>query len=94
MKVSTEVPRPPVVIHNHAAQARPSGRRRGDAILIAFNHAYNQGDLEVASQLLIEYQNLNSEAPLLLTVDRRKRPDDTSSAISQMWERLRSKFAS
>ena len=94
MKFSTEVPQPPEVFHGRVADVRPGGRRRGDAILIAFNHAYHQGDLDVAAQLLIEYQNLNATAPLTLTVDRRKRPDNTGSAIAQMWERLRGKFAS
>jgi hypothetical protein len=88
----TQAPRPPRVIHSRGPEPRPGGRRRGDAILIAFNHAYNEGDLEVAAQLLTEYQKINAEAPLLLTVDRRKR--DASSAIGQMWARLRDKFAS
>jgi hypothetical protein len=68
------------------------GRRRGDAILIAFNHAYSRGDIEVAAQLFTEYQQLHAASPLLLTVDRRMHDD--SFAISHLWERLRRKFFS
>jgi hypothetical protein len=94
VKISTDAPLTPDVIHGDSAEGRPAMRRRGDAILIAFNRAYHQGDVEVAAQLLIEYQAMNSEAPLLLKVDRRKRSDHGNSAIAQMWDRLRARFAS
>ena len=94
MRISTQQPHPPDVTNTPAVGVRTGGRRRGDAILIAFNHAFEQGDLEVAVQLLIEYQKINAGSPLLVTVDRRKRPDTTASTLSRLWERLRSKFTS
>jgi hypothetical protein len=84
----------PNVTSIHDAGLRASGRRKGDAILIAFNHAFEQDDLEVAAQLLIEYQKINAGSSLLVTVDRRKRSDDAASNLSHLWERLRSKFSS
>jgi hypothetical protein len=65
------------------------GRRKGDAILVAFNHAFNRGDVEVASQLLLEYQNLNANSLLLLNVERRK---DPASLIRRLWALLRAPF--
>ena len=94
MRISTQQPQHPPVNNSQTANQRAGGRRRGDAILIAFNHAFEQGDLEVASRLLMEYQKINADSPLALSVDRRKQPDDAASSLSQLWDRLRSKFAS
>jgi hypothetical protein len=68
-------------------------RRRGDAILVALNHALNQNDLDVARQLLLEYQGINSESRLLLTVDRRTHQNNPTAALNHLWERVRSKFS-
>jgi hypothetical protein len=92
VRISTQQPQPPEVFTTHSAGLQAGGRRKGDAILIAFNHAFNQGDLEVANQLLIEYQKINTQSSLLLNVDRRKH--SSASILSQLWERLRGKFAS
>jgi hypothetical protein len=69
------------------------GRRRGDAILVALNHALNQNDLEVARQLLAEYQSVNGESRLLLTVDRRTHQSNPAFVLNHLWERIRSKFS-
>jgi hypothetical protein len=69
------------------------GRRRGDAILVALNHALNQNDLEVARQLLVEYQRINGESRLQLTVDRRTHQSNPAFVLNHLWERIRSKFS-
>jgi hypothetical protein len=94
VQIPTQQPQPSEVTNTHEAGLRAGGRRRGDAILLAFNHAFERGDLEVAGQLLIEYQKINAGSSLLLTVDRRKRSDNSASILSHLWERLRSKFSS
>jgi hypothetical protein len=70
------------------------GRRRGDAILIAFNHAFDRGDVDVAAQLLVEYQKINEGSPLSLSVERRRNQDNVASTVSRLWARLRTGFAS
>jgi hypothetical protein len=66
------------------------GRRRGDAILIAFNHAYEEGDIDVAAQLLVEYQTISQSSSLLLNVERRRK-HDYLAVISRLWAMLRHK---
>jgi hypothetical protein len=76
-----------------AAGSPPFGRRKGDAILIAFNYACERGDLEVAAQLLIEYERIDTSLPLSLIADRRGNPDNLISAVRNLWGRLRASFA-
>jgi hypothetical protein len=70
------------------------GRRRGDAILIAFNHALDQGDAEVALQLLVEYKKLNLDSPFELTLERRRTNEQHDSVFQYLWRRLRGGFIS
>ena len=70
------------------------GRRRGDAILIAFNHALNQGDEEVAMQLLKEYKKINLDAPFTLALERRMTKKNHDSVVKYVWRRFRSSFIS
>ena len=68
------------------------GRRRGDAILIAFNHALSQGDEDVAMQLLAEYKRFNLDAPFELTIERRRGREHHESVLEYLWGRIRSRF--
>ena len=70
------------------------GRRRGDAILVAFNHALRQGDEEVATQLLEEYKKLNLDTPFELTMERRRTKEQHASVIDYLWGRFRARFLS
>jgi len=59
-----------------------SGRRRGDAILLAWNYARERGDLEVAEQLRLEYEKIFNMVPLTLSSNRRRMFDNISNAAS------------
>jgi hypothetical protein len=68
------------------------GRRRGDAILIAFNHALDEGDEQVAMQLLEEYKKVNLDAPFELTMERRRANEQHDTIIQHLWRRIRGRF--
>ena len=68
------------------------GRRRGDAILIAVHHAIEQGDADVAAQLLVEYQQTTIGSALVLTIERRR--EGTSAVLRRFWQQFRAKFSS
>jgi hypothetical protein len=61
------------------------GRRKGDAILLAWNYARERGDLEVAEQLRLEYEKKINELPSTMSVDRRKKVDSIHNALSDFW---------
>jgi hypothetical protein len=65
----------------------PSGRRRGDAILLAWNYASERGDVEVAAQLMIEYKSITNALPPPLIADRREAPGGMYSALKGLWAR-------
>jgi hypothetical protein len=70
--------------------AEANGRRRGDAILLAFNYACDHDDLEVAAQLLIIYESVVTRSPLTMNEYRRGEFDSLISAHGRLWTLLRS----
>lgn len=65
------------------------GRRKGDAVLLAFSYACERGDLDVAAQLLIEYEGIETQLPPSLNADRRVKSDNAMSVVRHLWLRLR-----
>src|ERR1700675_4545023 len=74
----------------HPTRAKVAGRRRGDAILLAFDYACERDDLEVAAQLLIDYESVVTRLPLTLNEYRREEFDNLISAHGRLWTLLRS----
>jgi hypothetical protein len=62
-----------------------SGRRRGDAILLAWHYALGRGDTEVAAQLEIEYKKIQNRAPPHPGVERRRKRDNIAVAHIGLW---------
>jgi hypothetical protein len=79
--------RPPVT------HFQPPSRRMSDKIMIAFDHACEQNDLEVAAVLLIEYERVVTRVPIALGMDRRREMENLISAHGRLWELLRSNAA-
>jgi hypothetical protein len=65
-----------------------TGRGRGAALLLAFDHACQNDDLEVAAQLLIEYEGFVTRMPLNLNGNRRGEFDSLIAAHSRLWTLL------
>ena len=64
-------------------------RRIGDKILIAFDHACLQNDLEIAALLLIEYERIVTRPPITRDAPRRLEMERLVAAHSRLWELLR-----
>jgi hypothetical protein len=61
------------------------GRRRGDAVLLAWKFARERGDMDVADQLMLEYESIRDLAPPRLTTDRRKNTGTMHGALRGLW---------
>ncbi len=60
-------------------------RRLSDKILIAFHHACDQGDYEVASQLLRVLEMLLIRRPLSPDANRRRTIESLVAAHERLW---------
>ena len=70
--------------------ASPAGaprysRRLSDKILIAFHHACDQGDLEVAEQLLHVLEMMLTRRPLTPDGTRRRNMESLVAAHERLW---------
>lgn len=68
----------------------PSGpprhtRRLSDKILIAFHHACDQGDFEVAEELLRILEMMLTRRPVSPDVNRRKNMESLVAAHERLW---------
>ena len=73
--------------------ARIGGRRQTDAILLAFNYAFDRQDWDVATQLAIEYEKLGCQLPPSGRIGRRGQSDTVTSPLGRLWAMLRTGFA-
>ncbi len=60
-------------------------RRLSDKILIAFHHACDQGDYEIASQLLRVLEMLLTRRPLSPDANRRRTIESLVAAHERLW---------
>jgi hypothetical protein len=74
-----------VVALNRATTTPRYSRRLSDKILIAFHHACDQGDLEVAQQLLHVLDMMLTRRPLTLDGNRRRNMESLVEACERLW---------
>jgi hypothetical protein len=60
-------------------------RRLSDKILVAFHHACDQGDFEVAEQLLFALETVLIRRPLVPVADRRRNAAGLVAAHERLW---------
>ena len=68
-----------------AAPAQRYSRRLSDKILIAFHHACDQADFEVAEQLLQILEMMVSRRPLTPDGTRRRNMESLVAAHERLW---------
>lgn len=73
-----EAPRGTVTMPRHT-------RRLSDKILIAFHHACDQGDFEVADELLRVLEMMLTRRPMTPDVNRRKNIESLVAAHERLW---------
>jgi len=70
--------------HNTPATPRHT-RRLSDKILIAFHQACDQGDLEVAQELLLVLEKMVTRRPTMPDQNRRKSMESLVAAHERLW---------
>jgi hypothetical protein len=60
-------------------------RRLSDKVLIAFHHACDQSDFEIAEQLLHVLENIVARRPLSPDQNRRRNMDSLVAAHERLW---------
>jgi hypothetical protein len=79
------------VLHEPQPPAAPAGgtprysRRLSDKILIAFHHACDQGDLEVAEQVLHVLEMMLTRRPRTPEGSRRRNMESLVAAHERLW---------
>jgi hypothetical protein len=68
-----------------SASAPRHSRRLSDKILIAFHHACDQGDFEVADQLLRILEMMLTRRPVSPDVNRRRNMESLVAAHERLW---------
>ncbi len=68
-----------------AASLPRHSRRLSDKILIAFHHACDQGDFDVADQLLAVLENMLRKSPMPADANRRRSLDSLVAAYERLW---------
>ncbi len=68
-----------------AAAAPRHSRRLSDKILIAFHHACDQGDYEVAEQLLRILEMMLTRRPVSPDTNRRRNMESLVAAHERLW---------
>jgi hypothetical protein len=77
---------PPAREAGRSAAAPPRHTRRlSDKILIAFHHACDQGDFEVAEELLRILEMMLTRRPVAPDVNRRKNMESLVAAHERLW---------
>ena len=76
-----------------AAHGELHGRKIGNIILRTFNHACEQGNLEIAGQLLGVYEMMVSGKPISIGTERRREKENLISAHDRLWGLLRASIA-
>ncbi len=74
--------------HGRDAARSPTprySRRLSDKILIAFHHACDQGDFEVAEQLLHILEMMLTRRPMSPDTNRRKNIESLVAAHERLW---------
>lgn len=71
--------------HATSAGAPRYSRRLSDKILIAFHHACDQGDFEVAEQLLHVLEMMLTRRPLTPDGTRRRNMESLVAAHERLW---------
>jgi hypothetical protein len=72
--------------HEAASPSTPRYTRRlSDKILIAFHHACDQGDFEVADQLLLVLEMMLTRRPLTPDGTRRRNMESLVAAHERLW---------
>jgi hypothetical protein len=72
--------------HETASPSTPRySRRLSDKILIAFHHACDQGDFEVADQLLHVLEMMLTRRPLTPDGTRRRNMESLVAAHERLW---------
>jgi hypothetical protein len=64
------------------------GRRRGDAVLLAWKFARERGDMDVADQLMLEYEIIIDAAHRPSIGDRRRKSGNMHCALRGLWQWL------
>ncbi|HUZ62267.1 MAG TPA: hypothetical protein VMU82_00990 [Acetobacteraceae bacterium] len=76
----------PLQSDREATGAAPRySRRLSDKILIAFHHACDQGDFEVAEQLLRVLEGMLTRRPVLADGNRRRTMESLVAAHERLW---------
>ena len=71
---------------SHGGSAAPRySRRLSDKILIAFHHACDQSDFEIAEQLLGVLENLLNRRPINPDANRRRSMETLVAAYERLW---------
>lgn len=70
---------------NLPALRAPQGRRLSDKILVAFHQACDQGDLDVAEQLLNVLEFMLTRRPLPAEGNRRRSMEGLVAAHERLW---------
>ena len=78
--------RRPVLAPWPQSSGRTHGRGSADKILIAFDHACLQNDLEIASLLLVEYERVITRPPIPRDARGRLEMERLIGAHSRLWE--------
>lgn len=60
-------------------------RRLSDKILIAFHHACDQSDYQIAEQLLLVLENLVTRRPVIADGNRRRNMESLVAAHERLW---------
>ena len=82
---------PPAAADDELAREQPTGftprysRRLSDKILIAFHHACDQADFEVAEQLLLVLEKMLTRRPLTPDGTRRRNMESLVAAHERLW---------
>ncbi|MFT8243968.1 hypothetical protein [Roseomonas sp. BN140053] len=69
-----------------AASKPRRSRRLSDALLLAFHHASDQGDLDVAWRLLVLAEVAHERAPRADIGERRRSVEPLVAAYERLWE--------
>ncbi len=74
------------IIRDPSATVAPRhSRRLSDKILIAFHHACDQGDFDVAEQLLSVLESMLRQRPVPADANRRRSLDSLVAAYERLW---------
>jgi hypothetical protein len=85
IELTMEEPGAEVISEIASPTTRRYSRRLSDKILIAFHHACDQGDFEVAEQLLRVLEMMLTRRPLTPDGTRRRNMESLVAAHERLW---------